>query len=139
MITASQALAKYGPPEKEAAMVLWTVPQELTIFTIPKRIYCNRDLVEPLKEALFHLVQRGHILELKTWDGCFNIRKKHSGRTISLHSWALALDVNAAWNGYGKQPTLSKGFVECFIDSGFDWGGNWRTPDGMHFQLAKIK
>ena len=51
---------------------------------------------------------------------------------------AVVCAVNAAWNGFGKKPTLSAGFVKCFTDGGFDWGGLWAQPDGMHFQLKSI-
>lgn len=138
MVTSSQARSKYGDPKKEAAMVPWDVPTDLEIGTIPKKIYCNKDMVVPLKKALTNLIEEGYVNELKTWDGCFNIRKKISSKSPSLHSWGLAIDVNAGWNQYGKKPTLSKGFVACFKKAGFDWGGDWQVPDGMHFQLAKI-
>jgi hypothetical protein len=131
-------MAKYGDPAKESAMGLWDVPKELEIGVIPKRIYCNRDMVGPLKDAFFKLILTGHVEELRTWDGCFNIRNKRNGGTPSLHSWGVAIDVNAAWNRMGKTPTLSEGFVKCFTDAGFDWGGNWRVSDGMHFQLKDI-
>jgi hypothetical protein len=69
---------------------------------------------------------------------CFNIRSSRGGASASLHSWGLAVDVNAAWNSYGQRATLSEGFVQCWKDAGFDWGGDWETcPDGMHFQLAR--
>jgi hypothetical protein len=138
MVTSDQALKKYGPPEKEAAMVLWDVPAYLEVGVIPRRLYCNKDLVAPLTKALEALIKSGNVKELKTWDGCFNIRKKKAGSTPSLHSWGIAIDVNAAWNGFGKTPVLSAGFVKCFTDAGFEWGGKWKTPDGMHFQLAVL-
>ena len=103
-----------------------------------KKIYCNKDLVEPLKKAFENLIKTGFIKELKTWDGCFNIRKKRGLTSLSLHSWGLAIDVNAAWNGLNKEPQLSKGFVKCFTDAGFTWGGTWARKDGMHFELSKI-
>ena len=137
-MTSNQANNYYGPPEKEKAMMLWDVPEALEIGMIPKRIYCNRDLIEPLSQAFTNLIETGHVEELKTWDGCFNIRRKKGGSTPSLHSWGLAIDVNAAWNGFGKTPTLSAGFVQCFTSAGFDWGGIWKKPDGMHFQLARL-
>jgi hypothetical protein len=138
MVTSAQALKKYGDPTKENNMTLWDVPANLEIGLIPKRIYCNKDLVGPLTNAFTNLIQRGFVNELKTWDGCFNIRKKRGLTSMSLHSWGIAIDVNAAWNGLGKEPTLSAGFVKCFTDAGFDWGGTWKRKDGMHFQLAKI-
>jgi hypothetical protein len=55
-----------------------------------------------------------------------------------LHSWGVAFDVNASWNGLGVEPKLSAGFVKCITDAGFDWGGTWKRKDGMHFQLSKI-
>jgi hypothetical protein len=138
MITSKQALERYGNADNEAGMILWWVPAEFTISVIPRRIYCNKDLVKPLYDAFTNLIHRGFLQELKTWDGCFNIRKKHAGTSPSLHSWGLAIDINAGWNPYGKAPTLSEGFVQCFLDAGFDWGGYWKILDGMHFQLKEL-
>jgi hypothetical protein len=139
MVTSAQCLAKYGPPsDGNKNMTVWDVPENLEIGLIPKKIYCNKDMVVPLSHAFNNLIQRGCVAELKTWDGCFNIRKKRGGSTMSLHSWAIAVDVNAFANCFGCKPKLTAKFVKCFTDAGFDWGGTWTKPDGMHFQLAKI-
>ncbi len=138
LLTANDCYKRYGAPIDEKAMILWDVPRELEIGVIPKRIYCNKDMVEPLTKAFKNLIATGNVNELKTWDGCFNIRTKRGYLdNMSLHSWGVAIDVNAAWNGFGKKPTLSSGFVKCFTDAGLDWGGLWAKPDGMHFQLKK--
>ncbi len=138
MVTSAQCLKKYGNPELEKSMIVWDVPTELEIGMIPKKIYCNKDMVKPLTTAFKNLIDTGHVKELKTWDGCFNIRKKRGLSTMSLHSWGIAIDVNAAWNGLNVEPKLSPGFVKCFTDAGFDWGGTWKRKDGMHFQLSSI-
>ena len=138
MVTSQQCLAKYGPPETEKFMVLWDVPAELEHGAIPKRIYCNKDIVPLLNQAFKNINTRGLANQVKTWDGCFNIRKKRGATSMSLHSWGLAIDINAAWNGFGKQPTMSPELVKCFTDAGLDWGGKWSRPDGMHFQIAKL-
>lgn len=137
MLTSEDCFNKFGAPESEKSMVLWDVPSELEIGAIPKRLYCNKAMVKPLEQAFKNIISRGLINQLKTWDGCFNIRRKRGARSASLHSWGLAIDINAAWNGFGKPPTMSKELVACFTDAGFDWGGRWKKPDGMHFQLAK--
>ena len=138
MISSRDCLAKYGEPELESAMFIWDVPAELELGVIPKKLYCNKDMARPLQEAFENIIQRNLVGELKTWDGCFNIRKKRGASTPSLHSWGLAIDINAAWNGFGKQPTMSSELVACFKDAGFDWGGEWGNPDGMHFQLKSF-
>lgn len=138
MVTSQQALKKYGDPHSQRAMVVWDVPTNLEIGFIPKKIYCNRDMVTPLSNAFQNLITRGFVSELKTWDGCFNIRKKRGLSSMSLHSWGIAIDVNAFENGLNQTPKLSAGFVKCFTDAGFDWGGSWTRKDGMHFQLSKI-
>jgi hypothetical protein len=139
MVTSAQALKKYGEPSaSNKNLVLWDVPTELEIGVIPKRIYCNKDLVGPLSKAFKALIDTGHVKELKTWDGCFNIRKKRGLSSMSLHSWGIAIDVNAFENGLNQTPKLSSGFVKCFTDNGFDWGGTWTRKDGMHFQLKSI-
>ena len=149
MITSKDCFAKYGDPSANDRkfMVIWDVPTALEHGAIPKRIYCNKDLIPLLEKAFKNLIDTGHISELKVWSGCFNIRNKRGARSLSLHSWGIAIDMNPLDNQFkktraqmiaaGKTP-FTDGFVKCFKDAGFDWGGDWRTPDLMHFQLAKI-
>ena len=140
MVVTATCFKKYGEPSpSNPCMTLWDVPEELEIGVIPKRIYCNKDMVKPLTKAFKALIKTGKVDELKTWDGCFNIRKIRGSNLMSLHSWGVAIDVNAFENGLGREPKLSAEFVKCFTDAGFEWGGHWKSrKDGMHFQLAKI-
>jgi len=102
-----------------------------------RKIYCNNDMAAPLLAALDNLKTRGFIKELKTFDGCFMIRDVRGvPGMLSTHAYALAIDLNASTNKLGEMPTLSEGFVKCFADAGFVWGGNFHRKDGMHFQYA---
>ena len=144
---------KYGDPTKEKNMIVWVVPNHLRVGVIPKKIYCNKDFVKQLEKAFVNLIDRGFIKELKTWDGCFNIRPirgyedqykeaikaknyELASKYLSVHSWGMAIDVNRAENGLGQKPKLSLGFVKCFTDVGFTWGGTFKRSDGMHFEIA---
>lgn len=138
MITSAQALARYGDPRTEAAMTVLTVPSDLRIGAVPARVYCNRDLVQPLLRAFENLRDANLADEIRTWDGCFNIRSKRVNQSLSLHSWGLAIDINASWNQLGKTPTMPANVVLCFLEAGFEWGGTWDAPDGMHFQLKEF-
>jgi len=139
MVTAAIALKKYGQPSaSNPCMTVWDVPSNLEIGVIPKKIYCNKDLVEPLKKAFTLLVARGLADDIKTWDGCFNIRSSRGLNSLSLHSWGIAIDIDAFENGLNKEPKLNPLIVACFEEAGFDWGGKWKRKDGMHFQLKTI-
>lgn len=154
MVTSKQALKKYGDPNLLATQnkhfELWIVPKEIceafshvrfsVLGTIgfPKKIFINKDFKPVLEKALRNLIARGLKEELKTWDGVFIIRSKRGLVSLSLHSWALAVDVNAFENQLNKTPKLSAAFVKCFTDAGMHWGGTWTRKDGMHFQIAKI-
>ena len=141
MLTAKELTRIYGEPglaTEGRYMILWDVPQEINLAlpALPNKIYCNRLLVEPLERAFRYIIARGLTAELRTWDGCYQVRKKRGGSTPSLHSWGMAVDINAAWNGFGKVPTMTPALVSCFTDAGFDWGGEWAKRDGMHFELS---
>jgi hypothetical protein len=153
MISSAQCIAKFGVPGGRAEgtyMKAWPVPADIqlalkhVVFSavaatgFPTRIYCNRALTGPLEHALRSLIATGHAAELKTWDGCYIVRKQRGASSHSLHSWGLAIDVNAAANALGAKPMLSAGFVKCFTDAGFEWGGTWTRKDGMHFQLKTL-
>jgi hypothetical protein len=136
LLTWQECQRLWGAPELEAGVKLCELPKALRFGVIPKAIYCNPVLFRALTIALQNVINRGLEGEIKTWDGCFNIRPKKAGKTPSLHSWGLALDINAAWNGFGKPPTIKPDLVKCFTDACFDWGGGWKKPDGMHFQVS---
>jgi len=99
------------------------------------RIWGHEAMEAPLNLAFRRLSERGLMGELKTYDGCFNIRKMSSGRSYSVHSWGMAVDFNARENPYGGPVRFSDDLIRCFAESGFEAGALWRTPDGMHFQL----
>ena len=153
-VTSAQCLKKYGDPNlletQNKNFVLFVVPEDMrkafshvrfsAVGTIgfPKKIFMNKDFKSILERALINIIDRGFAKELKTWDGCFIIRQKRGLTSLSLHSWGLAVDVNAFENGLNKTPKLSAEFVKCFTDAGCEWGGNWNRKDGMHFQKSKI-
>ena len=153
MLTSAQALKKYGDPNLQTTQSkhfeLWIVPSDIlqafshvrfsALGTIgfPKKIFINKDFKPVLEKSLRNLIDRGLTMELKTWDGVFMIRTKRALTSLSLHSWAIAVDVNRAENDLNMTPKLSPEFVKCFTDAGCDWGGTWKRKDGMHFQLKK--
>lgn len=77
MVTSADCLKKYGGGHLTEILSWYCLTYLLNwVELIPKRIYCNKDLVEPLRQAFSNLIFRGFVKELKTWDGCFNILKK---------------------------------------------------------------
>jgi D-alanyl-D-alanine carboxypeptidase len=52
----------------------------------------------------------------------------------SNHAYGAAIDINAPENPYGSTPTMNRRVVKIFERWGFDWGGNFLIPDGMHFE-----
>jgi len=155
MIGGRELYRHYGDPNTQPNMIMWEVPAELRQGAIPRRIYCNKDMVPRLVRAFSNLITTGHITELKTWDGCYNIRPirgyekayenlmnarkiEDAIDLLSVHSWGCAVDVNLATNRLGQPPTLTPGFVRCWTDAGFEWGGSWPRKDGMHFQLRDL-
>lgn len=125
-------------------MVVWAVPSPISASWINSatgkpttHIYCNRDIINPLDNAIKDIIAKGLISELKTFDGCFSIRdvRGEKGKP-SCHSYGLAIDINAATNRLGTPGDLSPELVKCFTDAGFDWGGNFKRKDPMHFSWA---
>lgn len=156
MITALDCYKKYGMPENKKNMAFHKFPEELHLPAMPRRIYCNLDLILPLEAAIRGLYENCVDNEVSSFDGIFNIRVvrgyeekykqliaagqfESAVKYLSLHSWGIAIDLNAASNPLGGASHLSQTFVDCFIKAGFDWGGNFKNrKDPMHFQLAKI-
>ena len=161
MITGLDCFDAFGDPntvwDEGRYMCVWDVPEYIhkRLHAIPRRIYCNKEMPLALEIALYNVIDRGYTNDLKTWDGCFQVRPIRgyerkvkeliaSGQIekamiyMSIHSWGVAIDINAFENGLGMQPRMKLGFVKCFTDAGFEWGGTWKRADGMHFQLSYL-
>lgn len=99
------------------------------------------------KAAFDEIVASGLTGIIRTCAGTFVPRHKgwDPARGLSSHSWGVAIDVNVAWNGYGRTPAPlgSVGslyeIVPIMEKHGFAWGGYFSSPyeDGMHFELAR--
>lgn len=71
--------------------------------------------------------------------GVNNFRVKRGGSGLSIHSWAAAIDLDPARNGFGDStPAMDPRVVAIFERHGWMWGGRWKKCDGMHFQAASI-
>jgi hypothetical protein len=97
---------------------------------------CHKLLVPKVEWVFAELERRGLASLIKSYDGCYNPRKKRGGTSWSTHAWGIALDLNAGDNPMGAKPKLDRRIVAVFEEAGFFWGGRWKSPDGMHFQYA---
>jgi hypothetical protein len=77
--------------------------------------------------------------------GTFNWRKIAGTRRLSVHSFAIAIDINVKHSDYWRwgmkrSPTpfyrnqIPLEIVEVFERHGFVWGGKWFHYDTMHFE-----
>ena len=69
--------------------------------------------------------------------GCFNIRQIAGSNSYSNHSWAMAIDLSPAMNGFNMKSTLSSIVVDAFKRQGAFWGGDYKgRKDPMHFEFV---
>ncbi|PSO48039.1 MAG: hypothetical protein BRC32_03250 [Actinobacteria bacterium QS_8_72_14] len=105
-------------------------------------VTCHRAMIPQLRAALEEIRQRGlhELIRPGDFGGCWTPRHIlfDPRRNLSMHAWGLAVDINVSTNAYGAQPQLDPRIVEVFKKWGFAWGGEWSTPDGMHFELQTL-
>jgi D-alanyl-D-alanine carboxypeptidase len=105
---------------------------------------CHTEIQTALRTALQQVVDAGlsgaiDVGNTNSFGGC-GIGLARFSRvgvavgTISRHSWAMAIDMNTSTNCQGCVPRMDCRVVQIFRANGFAWGGNFLTPDGMHFE-----
>lgn len=123
----------------------WLVP---TTF-LGAKVNVNAIMLPYLKEAEARIREAGIDYKIDPHGGgcgCYNWRQVNlmgkPGKSLSNHSWAIALDVNPAYNKQGKSweeldpaKRVPPEMVKIMEDCGFYWGNNFKIPDAMHFQL----
>jgi hypothetical protein len=162
MNTQAQLVSKFGNPmvpgQRAAFEAKWMIMMDLTAYdliipALPTRMYVNKLVVDPFKNVLESLIKSELYKEIKTFDGCFNVRyQRGSTNRLSRHSWGLAFDFNAAWNPLVKVKTppgrdairkqyvqFTEPYLQIWRDNGFACGADWLTQlDGMHTEYVII-
>lgn len=108
---------------------------------------CHNLIDAPLRAALAEVGANGLSHTINVYDanragGCFNPRFNRLAVDsaigfLSRHTWAMAIDTNTVGSCQGcAPPDLDCRTVRIFRKHGFAWGGNFLTPDGMHFEFV---
>jgi len=106
-------------------------------------VVCHRLMIDQLRGALQEIQDTGLAggIDPTDYGGCWVPRHIdfNPSKPLSMHGWGLAADFNVSTNGLGDTtPAMDPRIVEIFKKWGFVWGGDWRRPDGMHFELGRL-
>ena len=141
-MTAQEILIqRFGKPDaanfQSRFMVSWKIQQDFPWFP-KKTVFINQEFMAKLKPAFQLLESNSLHTEIKTFDGCFNIRFVRGSKSVfSLHSWGCAMDLNAAINPLGSAGKWSNDFINIMEISGIFCGQNFiGRKDPMHFALV---
>jgi len=110
-------------------------------FNLRDRIYVNKYIAAVTEATFSEIAARGLAPKIKTFDGCFKVRAIRGYENAvpprySIHTWGMAIDLNAATNGLGVRGDIDPGIVSVFKSFGWIWGGDFKRLDPMHFQYA---
>jgi hypothetical protein len=103
-------------------------------------VTCHRLMIPQLRGALRDVVSAGLASSLHSYDGCYVPRfiEHNPSHAISLHTWGIAIDMDAATNSRGIKGTMDPRVVTIFKRWGFRWGGDWSYTDPMHFEIGAL-
>ncbi len=120
------------------------LPATRELYPTGIRAMCNRVIKDDLTAALQEVVDSGlaggiDAANANTYGGCSSgqarlARITQSLGSVSRHSWGQPIDTNTTTNCQGCVPKMDCRIVRIFRKHNFAWGGNFLTPDGMHFE-----
>ena len=100
---------------------------------VAKSMKCHKQMAPIFVRVFDELYSAGLWKKIKWFGGCYCWRvQRTSNKKLSRHSWGIAVDLFC-----GGDATPSA-IVDIFKRNGFIWGGDWKTPDYMHFELGKV-
>ena len=113
--------------------------------SIAIRARCHTVIEPALRAAFAEVAAAGvgytfNVSDANTAGGCYaprfnRLSNNSSIGFLSRHTWAMAIDTNTRGSCQGcAPPDLDCRAVRIFRKHGFAWGGNFLTPDGMHFE-----
>jgi len=123
------------------------------------RFRCHKKAA-PIFAALFAKWEAENLLHLiRSYEGCFvaryirgsspgpdghGLKNSSDVSALSNHSFGSTFDINFVDNQRGNTPAAfgARGCIRELVESANSlnvfWGGHFGTPDGMHFEIAKL-
>lgn len=94
-------------------------------------------------DVVGHDESKIHQLRYDRYDGSYNFRPMRGGHAWSMHSFACAIDWDAADNEFRSMKHLFTDqslLIVKFKEEGWVWGGDWSpgSEDAMHVQAARV-
>ncbi len=142
----------YGDPGENQTMLAspytlyldWEVSQSIERFSIHEK--CHDAALRAMKRILEHYGPADiHRLGLDQFGGCLNVRKMRNGRTLSMHSWGIAIDWDADRNPLRATSQTAEfakpeyaAFLDLWEEEGFISLGRARNYDWMHVQAVRL-
>ena len=136
----------YGDTKRAVAQqvthVRWLNGRRLKVTTR----YDVHERLKAVREAIRRLAADAQVRVQKS-AGAFNWRHISGTKRLSMHSFAIAIDVGVPYADYWKwsdkrnaqgeriyRNRIPRSVVEAFEAEGFIWGGKWYHFDTMHFE-----
>jgi len=143
---------KMSPAWEAANIVYITPPFRMTYAGQPvKRIRVHKHCAASLSRVFDNLLAAARKADPKApqkvldhwgvsiFGGVVMYRLMRGGASLSIHSYGAAIDLDPARNSLGDSTPRFAQFPEvlaAFAAEGWQWGGRWSRPDGMHFQAT---
>lgn len=105
-------------------------------------VVCHRLVFPQLHAAMTEIAEAGLADEIDIGDygGCYVPRfiDRNPEKSLSMHAFGLAFDINVSENYLGTRGDQHPKVVEILSKWGFEWGGLWKHPDPMHFEMVRL-
>lgn len=109
------------------------------------KVRCHREVLHNLFLIFYRIKEKGlasyvDVQDYHTRGGCYVARCRmwDCNKGIGPHAFGVALDLNVAQNPYGQKGKMHPGIIEEFAREGWLWGGRWKVPDPMHFEVSNL-
>lgn len=139
--------AFFGKPGDESNLVPFDFP--FPTYYGGKRVLrgrCHTKVKDSLLRILIEIgskygEDRGIMEEAEDYGGIYNFRSKRGSSSLSLHSWGIAIDLDADDNSFRDswpmQSDMPLEIMECFAREGWLSAGAFWGYDAMHFQATR--
>lgn len=138
----AEIMETFGDPSAEnfiRNMVVFKLPYKLLFRGHPiTTAYGHRKAVGNFQAALENILSEHLDSQVQNYAGIYAERAKRGMRGyLSVHTWGIAIDLEAEKFPLGSLERFSPEVVSCFSKAGFVYGGDFEgRKDPMHFQLC---